>query len=593
MPLTLTAYVTAQTIRDFFVSPEHRNDAVKILRNARVSRVVLESYRTGCVVDEALLATVRDHFVAAGFEALGGIMPLHGEGFGKHAEGRETRQPVFCFCEEETVAVLEQEIRKLARVFDTVVFDDGFFTSCRGEVCMEACVDGECGAARRSLLARVAERWINAARAENMRVRVIVKFPQYYDRYHRFGYDASRFPSLFDAVWQGTETRNPATPAYGYVEPYEGYFNLRWMRLCAGDRLNSAWFDSLDCDDQLFYEQAITTSLGAPDDITIFSYDKELFSSSRVMRVAASLPKLNALREAAVQPRGVHAIKPANSDAGTDHFIFDYLGMMGVPLVAAQAIDSSMRCIFVPAHALAAPEVVRAIPRALMAGRHVILTFGALAGLAAGAVPDERGGPRTREILEFFGYRARDIWAAPTLVDSFTFEGKTVACEEPFHVAGDLAPTDAAVLAWANLADPEDGRVPRVPFVTARSFSSGGRAIVWNLGTFGPTAFDIREQLNVPVRSDLLSLPKLMLDHLRRTATGALGFTIKAPARVATFLFARHLVVMNYELTPAEVQITGLHWDTIGLLSDSPKTVATGDTIYVAGRSFALLPLKG
>jgi hypothetical protein len=261
-------------------------------------------------------------------------------------------------------------------------------------------------------------------------------------------------------------------------------------------------------------------------------------------------------------------------------------------VVPAHNVDSSMRCIFIPAHGLCAPEVMRAVPRALMAGRHVILTFSALAGLGSGRLPEDSGGPRNDEILEFFGYRPRDISAARSAVESFTFEGKTVSCDGPFHIAGDLAPTGAAVLAWANLPDPGDGRTMRVPFVTTKSFASGGRAIVWNLGTFGPEAFDVREPLNVPVPNELLTLPKQVLDFLRRTATAPLGFTIKAPARVAVFLFARHLALINYELAPAEVQIAGLRWESAGLQSDSPKTVASGDTVYVAGRSYALLPLR-
>ena len=42
-------------------------------------------------------------------------------------------------------------------------------------------------------------------------VRLIIKFPQWYDRFHLFGYDPPRMAEAFDKVWVGTEVRNPLT----------------------------------------------------------------------------------------------------------------------------------------------------------------------------------------------------------------------------------------------------------------------------------------------------------------------------------------------------------------------------------------------
>ncbi len=580
MAVQWTAYIDAETLRGELAEENNLAIAVELLQTCQIRRVVLEGFRFGAVVAEEWLHAVRDFFERHGFATMGGIMPLHGEAFGKRAEGVETRQPVFCYSDRDTTEALEKEIRKLARLFNQVVIDDGFFTSCRCPECAHACIDGDWGAMRRRLLSDVASRWVRAAHEENRHVRLTVKFPQYYDRYHRFGYDVVRFPKIFDAVWQGTETRDPDTLDYGYVEQYQGYFNLRWMQLCAGAKCESGWFDFLDCNGQLFFDQAVTTSLGAPDAVTIYRYDKTLFNGSRMGRLVKNMDGLEALRAAAEKPQGVHVIKPPNADGGKDLFIFDYLGMLGIPCVPATEISTSMRSIIVTAHGISDRNVVDAIPRALMAGRHVILTFDALRRLAD-----------RPEILEFMGYRPSDLAPAGAAVRQFHLDGKTFPCDETFRVPGDLAPSDAAVLAWAEL-DASAEFPARVPMVTAKSYASGGRAIVWNLGTFGDSDFDIREQLNVPVQTDLFNIPKQVIDFLRQTATGPHRFTIKAPARVATFLFDQHIAFANYGAVPAEVEVSGLAWRSDSLKTDSPKTVCSGSTLFLATRSYGLLELK-
>jgi hypothetical protein len=197
----------------------------------------------------------------------------------------------------------------------------------------------------------------------------------------------------------------------------------------------------------------------------------------------------------------------------------------------------------------------------------------------------------TPEILEFMGYRPSDLAPVGASVRQFHIDGKAYPCDAPYRIPGDLAPSDAAVLAWAELDAGEEFPM-RVPMVTAKSYASGGRAMVWNLGTFGDDDFDIREQLNVPVQTELFNLPKQVIDYLRQTATGPYRFAIKAPARVATFLFDKHVAFANYGAAPAEVEMSGLTWDPTSLKTDSPKTICSGSTLFLATRSYGLLELK-
>lgn len=571
----LITYVTAQTLRRILRNAADYERAVALLRKANVSRVVIESYRSGCVVEEGILQEARKRFESHGFVTLGGLMPVHGEGFGKRGEGIETRCPFFCYTSEETVRALEAEIRKLARQFRQVIIDDAFLTSCRCDACDKARAGRPWSVFRRDLLCTVAEQWVRGAHEENADIRLTVKFPQYYDRYHEFGYDAARFPAIFDAVWQGTETRDPNTLAYGYTEPYQGYFNMLWMRACAGNKLESAWFDWLDCDDQQYYEQAVTTHLAAPVAITLFCYSEELFAGEKMARMTHALPDLARLHDEATEPRGVHVIKPPNSDGGRDLFVFDYLGMMGVPCVPATQLSPSMRSVIVPGHGLADPPVASAIPKAIHSGQTVIVTFDALWRMSSDPT-----------LLQLFGYRPSEVAPAATVAEAFDIGQQRIRPAQPIRLAGDLAPTGASVLAWAVSDACEHGEL-RIPFITAKTHATGGQGIVWNIGAFGQDAFDIRERLNVPVKSDLLLLPQEVLDILRSTATAPLGVTISAPPRIAVFWFEKRLVCVNYADIPAKIVITGLRMNEASLFSDALAATCSGNALSLPPRSYA------
>lgn len=578
---TFTAYITAETLLDTLSAADALEESVALLQASHVSRVVLEGLRGSRCVPESTLVSFRDFYEGEGFETLGGLMPVYGEAFGEPAVGVETRFASYCFSREKTVAALEQEIRKLARCFKEVVIDDAFLTSCRCEVCEARRGERDWGAFRRDLLAEVGRRWVAAVHDENPEALLIAKFPQYYDRYHRFGYDAETFADVFDAVWQGTETRDPATLAFGYTQPYQGYFNYRWMSACAGEKLTAAWFDALDCDEQQYYEQAVTTFLAAPREVTLFHYDAGLFGTSMLERVTDALPALLALRQAARGPQGVHIIKPPNADGGRDLFLADQLGMVGLPLVPATAIEPGMRSVLLTAHAMEGENIAEDIQRALVAGRQVILTADALV----------RAATKCPQLLPFFGYEPPGIWPSGAEATFFEIGAERFPADLPYRLRADLAPAGAAVLvsAWT----PAFEKPPiETPLATVKTYASGGRAIVWNIGSFGHDAFEIREPFNVPVESDLFNLPKGVLDFLRNTALAPLGFSITAPPGVASFVFARHAAFVNYTQMPAELGVTGLDWNPESLMSDSANTACRETALYLAPRSYALLSLN-
>jgi hypothetical protein len=86
--------------------------------------------------------------------------------------------------------------------------------------------------------------------------------------------------------------------------------------------------------------------------------------------------------------RGIHAPKPANSDAYNEQYVYDFVGMLGLPLVPAAEVHPDATAAFFPVHALKDPEFTAKLKRMLAAGKPVLITDG-LAGRLDGANLDD------------------------------------------------------------------------------------------------------------------------------------------------------------------------------------------------------------
>src|SRR5690606_29021182 len=98
------------------------------------------------------------------------------------------------------------------------------------------------------------------------------------------------------------------------------------------------------------------------------------------------LPALNQLARAVAEHpvTGVAAYKPANSDPGSDMYIMDFAGMLGLPLVPVHRYPADAADVFVPAYGAKDPAIAEKIEASLRAGSNVVITSGLLAGAAEG-----------------------------------------------------------------------------------------------------------------------------------------------------------------------------------------------------------------
>ncbi|MBX3177620.1 MAG: hypothetical protein KF886_09680 [Candidatus Hydrogenedentes bacterium] len=558
--MRLSAYCTAHDAQRL-LDPEQQQRALGILRDLSVERVIVETNRGDQAVAEADLRTLRDFFEGEGFEVMGGIATVPGENWGVAAnEGLAWLN----FEHPKTQADLEAAMRAAARVFDAYVVDDFLLSGDRSAISDAARRGRDWPEYRRDLTTAISQRiFIDAAKEENPDIRMILKFPQSYDRYHVFGYDVERHPQLYDAVWVGTETRGQYTQRFGFTQPYEGFVNYRWIDSLSGGKLEAAWFDHGDCDGPDFVEQAWQTVLAGARDIVLFSYAALADSHPGHELLRQDLAGLRALAEAvrAAPVTGVAGYKPPNSDPVSDMYIMDFIGMLGIPVVPVSEFPHASKRIFAPAYGARDPEIANHIEAALHGGKTVIVTT----GLLANAVEGDR--------LAKLAGLAEAPAVAHLRTESVLVDGAAVHVPRGLDVGGRIAPQAAEVLLEAL-----DGDTP-VPFLTEHHVGSG-RLLVLNLHMFTQEDFDaVNEVLLSPRNLGLLDLPEAWASVLRDRFGGGGERLVLAPTRVTIQpLGESGWFIQNYNNTPATVRL-----DVSGLPAGSLRDGFTGGAIEASG----------
>jgi len=427
-------------------------------------------------------------------------------------------------------------------IFDTFIVDDFL---CTGDVSAEsrqAKGSRSWGQYRRALLTELAQSiFVGPAREVNPDITMIVKYPQWYDRFHLFGYDTETFPRIFDRVWVGTETRGRNTQRFGFVQPYEGFVNYRWLAGIAGGKIGGAWFDHGDCSEHDFLDQAYTSVLAGAPEMVFFNLGDLMAGHPDHEKVVAQFDRLADLagfvREHPVV--GVPAYKPPNSDPAGDMYLMDFLGMLGIPLVPVHEFPDDAPVVFLPAQAAADPDLPARMKKAWARGTSAVVTTNLLIAL-----------PDVRKL-------ARRLRVDPPLKSS------------PLRAAlqaSDLDPQARVMIDLEASIEAGSGDV---------TCSAGGKELVLlrtvarpdkrlsllNTHTYSQADFDaVGEVLLCPRPLGLLSMQGAALSVLRAAFGGAEGPIFAGPAGVTYHPFAGAgqggCVVQNFNDADVDVTIT-------------------------------------
>lgn len=395
--LKVSTIFTAHDVRDKLSASGGLDSAITWCKDAGITRVFIETFR-GYTAERGALENARDRFEEEGIEASGCVTTVN---FGKKTTGWHL---ISCYTSEKTRKELKEIFEYTASIFDVIMIDDFLFTDCECEECEAARGDKSYTEYRLELMNMISTEYIQKpARAVNPDVKIINKFPLWYDDFHKRGYDVIGETESYDYIWVGTETRDNDyvnfTP--GNSDPqYGAYFIMRWLSDIGKEKTKGGWFDALGTTSKTYLEQARQTVIADADEMMLFSYGGLIRESNEysgrkgtgianIEALKVELPGLFKLAELINDKpiKGILATKPGNSSPHStidstktfsgrdaDAYIYNFLGMLGFPLVPTEKIDMNAEAAFFPVHVLKDPDFHKKLDAFISDGKPVLVT---------------------------------------------------------------------------------------------------------------------------------------------------------------------------------------------------------------------------
>ncbi len=373
--LKISTLFTAQNVRDYLGSEQGIKDAIDWCKQTGVTHVFIESFRDNYTAKRETLENAKKQFLAQGFEVSGCVTTTR---VGKKSTGW---QLISCYTNQESQKRLQEIFEYTAAIFDEIMIDDFLFTDCQCEECKKARGDQSWSDYRCDLMVRVSrERILQPARKVNPRVKIIIKYPQWYDKFHERGYEVIRESADYDKIWVGTETRNFEDKRWGGKVQYEAYYIMRWLGEIGGAKTGGGWFDPYGTTENTYVEQARQTVLAGAREMLLFCYGslQRQTGPANVKALRKEIPLLFELaRLIRNQPvRGIPAPKPPNSDAYNEPYVYDFIGMLGLPLIPTATIDPQAKAGVFAVQVLKDTQFPNKLKQMLAADKPVLITGG-------------------------------------------------------------------------------------------------------------------------------------------------------------------------------------------------------------------------
>ncbi len=541
----------------------------------KIDRVYIETYRSGIIADDANLEQVKAFFASHNVQTAGGIAYLgRGDAAGADAPDDSGGQFVsMCYTDPNQREYVKHIAEITARHFDEIMLDDFFFNNTKYDSDIAAKGNQTWDAFRLKLMDDVSRDLVlGPARAINPKVKIIIKFPNWYEHFQANGYDLDQEPKLFDGIYTGTETRDPEDNDQ-HLQQYESYEIIRYFDNIAPRRNGGGWVDIYDSRYiDRYAEQLWDTMLAKTPQMMLFQYsdllrpaemgNRQAWSSLPTTFTAAGLDKwhaasgtsapityattagyalsqVNAVLGKLGRPIGIASYKPYQS-TGED-FLQNYLGMIGIPIDMRPEFPTDAHTVLLTEQAKFDPELVDKIRIHLEHGGNVVITTGLLKQLQGKGLEQIADIHTTGNVLRVNAY-----WGG--------------------YGAG----------SGANLGTTSEILVPEIAFLTNDAWpivrgTAGGRGAPLLL--MDRYSKGILYILTIPENAnDLYALPQPVLTAIRRYILSGFRFMLDAPSKVSLFPYDnRTFVVQSFLDTPADI--------TISLLDQAShlRNLATGE----------------
>ena len=503
-----------------------------------LDKIYLETHRDAFTVDEKTMMKVKKFFLSKGLEVGGGIT---------YTRSEPTDFETYSYARP----VERQQVREVAeytaRLFDDFILDDFFFIDLKNDDEIAAKGSKSWTEYRLRLMADAGrELVVNPAKKVNPKVKVIIKYPNWYDHFHGLGFNLEEEPQYFDGIWTGTETRDPASAQH--LQNYLSYNVVRYFDNIAPGKNGGGWVDAggINMSMDRYAEQLHLTMLSKTPEIILwnymqlcdvkinqemmrkpwqdvggnsFRYDEMVrsfvkngksFVSSTMARFAdVTLHETDRLVGKLGNPVGLASYKPYHS-SGED-FLQNYLGMIGLPMDMHPRWVDGHRQILLTEQAAKDPQIVERIKGQLKQGGDVIITTGLLKSIRN----------QLADVCELY---CGDLKA---IVNDFGWAGKA---DREFIIPQVKYFTNDA---WevVSAGRPLTGGVSGYPILLRDTYSKGMLFVLTIPDDFG----------------NLYDYPAGALNIIRRAMSKDVGVYIEGPSKVALFPYDnRTLVVENF-----------------------------------------------
>ena len=512
--LKYAVYFCQVDIEQLLVDPVERRKTFEYFAPVRPSRFYLEgsSHKD---VDVALMKKVADAVRTEGINVSGAMVPV-------------VPDVPTCYNNPGHMAILEKRARAMAQVFDELILDDWLFTYCTCEKCVAERGQSTWGDYRiRLLLEKSKQHIIDPAKQVNGKIKVIIKYPNWYEGHRENGYDVDAETRQFDGMAVGIETRSPATQDQ-HIPIYSGYIFQKWWPSVEPSKWVSSWLDNYGMQGHAneYVAQVWQAVLAHTPEIILWCagtlYRTNPFSDvyphfcemlSEFDRVAGMLN---------VPARGVPIYLPYGSEG--EYNIFGYLGMAGIPLAPVGEFPADSQNAIFSKHSLRDSGLADKMLSRLRNGRDVFMTWGLFCQLQDTEFKNtlnlvDRGGSVSSSVFRLSGWDNEPI----TSERRFTFP-RIETTTWPYA-------RDVAVVR----EDYDFGVLLNVKYLNANLYV-----------------------LNMPENSyDLQRLPPVVLNKIRGAFNKELGVQLMGPGGVGFYPFGSgQFVLFNMNDESARVALS-------------------------------------
>jgi hypothetical protein len=511
----------------FFTSSDVKNllaDSVQFQKTMdyfapiKPAEVYLEGSSRG-EINVPLLKKLAAKFKAMGIEVSGCMVPVSEHG------GPST------YNNPEDLAALKKRMQSLAKVFDNIILDDWLFTTAvdpksvadRGN---QSWADYRC----KLLLEQSKKYIIDPAKEVNPNVKVIIKYPDWYEGHRQNGYDVYNETLQFDKMAVGIETRNPEMQDQ-HIPIYSGYIFQKWFSSVDPSKWVGSWLDNYgmkgEADD---YVAQVWQAVFAKTPEIILWCAGQLYpttgpSSDVYPHFRDMLPEFNKVAGLIHgESRGVPIYLPYGSTG--EYNIFGYFGMAGIPLTPVAKFPTESQNAIFTLHSLQDPKLADEMLDRLRNGHDVFMTLDLWKKLKDSEFKNTLSlvpGGQSGSIIST-EFRLREGWNEQ-IVNSDTLISFPRIQTTTWPYVRDVAVVEQ---------DYDYGVLLDVPYLNGTIYI-----------------------LNMPYNSyDLLRLPEGALNMIRRAFVKDLGMELDAPGKVAMYPFGdKQYALYNMSEEPASVTL--------------------------------------